>query len=79
MPRNSNTTEDLHSIFGTSDGQRLWAVGFASVIAESDDGGATWTARKSETTHLLRSIFGTSDGKRLWAVGSFGTILESDR
>ena len=79
MPRNSGTIEDLHSIVGTSDGQRLWAVGFLCVIAESDDGGATWTARKSETTNLLSSIFGTSDGKRLWAVGSYGTILESDR
>jgi photosystem II stability/assembly factor-like uncharacterized protein len=74
------------SIFGASDGGHVWAVGMGiqpqdplvSVIQESDDGGATWTARKSGTANILVSITGTSDGKHLWAVGFSGTIVESD-
>jgi len=67
---------DLLSIFGTSDGKRLWAVGEHGTILESGDG-EHWTPRNSGTTNRLYSIFGTSDGKRLWAVGGNGTILES--
>ena len=78
------TTGLLNSIFGTSDGQRLWIVGSNGTILGSADGGGTWTARNSGTTEWLRSIFGTSDGQRLWAVGGdlyckkLSTILESD-
>jgi photosystem II stability/assembly factor-like uncharacterized protein len=75
--RGSGTRNDLLSIFGTSDGRRLWAVGWIGKILESDDGGATWTPRKSGTANNLWSVFGTSDGKHLWAVGDRGTILES--
>ena len=74
----SGTAYNLYSIFGTSDGQRLWAVGSFGRIVESDDRGANWTARNSGTGEELDSIFGTSDGKHIWAVGWSGTILESD-
>ena len=74
--RNSGTHNWLFSIFGTSDGKRLWAVGDDGTILESDDGGEHWSARDSGTQCSLSSIFGTSDGKQLWAVGT--KILESD-
>jgi photosystem II stability/assembly factor-like uncharacterized protein len=74
--RTSGTTNDLNSVFGTSDGKGLWVVGRRGTILESRDG-APWTARTSPTTSYLQSVFGTSDGKRLWAVGYEGTILES--
>jgi len=78
--RNSGTSDDIHSIFGTSDGKRLWAVGDWVPILESDDGGENWNPRahhaSGETPNELYSIFGTSDGERLWAVGS--AILKSN-
>ena len=75
--RSSGTGQDLNSIFATSDGGHVWAVGGKGTILESDDRGATWTARNSGTANDLNSIFGTGDGRRLWAVGGKGTILES--
>ena len=75
--RNSGSTNSLSSIFGTSDGKRLWAVGSKGTILESDDGGEHWNARNGGRKNSLSSIFGTSDGKRLWAVGSSTDILES--
>jgi photosystem II stability/assembly factor-like uncharacterized protein len=76
--RNSGKTQILTSIFGTSDGQHLWAVGDDGTILESEDEGASWAAGKSGTKSDLFSVFGTSDGKRLWVVGKKGTILESE-
>ncbi len=86
--RAAPTTADLYSIFCASDGKHLWAVGGQGydptgetdigVIAESDDGGASWTARGSIAPGILHSIFGTSDGRRLWAVGEVGTMLASN-
>ncbi len=74
----SGTGYDLRSIFGTSDGKHLWAVGMSGIIVRSEDGGATWKTPKSSTTNGLNSISGASDGKRLWAVGDGGAIVESD-
>jgi photosystem II stability/assembly factor-like uncharacterized protein len=71
-----NVTPDLNSVFGTSDGKRLWAVGAKGTILESSDGDH-WNVRTSGTTSDLNAVFGTSDGKRLWVVGQEGTILES--
>jgi photosystem II stability/assembly factor-like uncharacterized protein len=74
-------TASLSSIFASSDGTLLWAVGWSGwsgTILVSPDGGATWEVRKDDITQALHSIFGTSDGKRLWAVGDYGTIIESD-
>ena len=70
--------QSLYSIFVTTGGQQLWAVGDNGTILESGDGGATWSPSNSGTGKNLYSIFGTSDGKRIWAVGSEGTILELD-
>ena len=76
---------ELYSIFAASDGKRLWTVGgtteiqSGNVIAESVDGGKTWSAlRSGSTVDQLYGIFGTSDGARLWTVGNQGTLLESD-
>jgi photosystem II stability/assembly factor-like uncharacterized protein len=76
---------ELYSIFATSDGKRVWTVGgtteiqSGNVIAESVDGGKTWSALTSgSTVDQLYGIFGTSDGGRLWTVGNRGTVLESD-
>jgi photosystem II stability/assembly factor-like uncharacterized protein len=83
MVRNGDTSQFLSSIFGTSDGKHLWAVGQHGTILASDDGGATWAERSSGTTNDLNSIFGTSDGQRLWiagggVLGGPGTILASN-
>ena len=80
IPRARDTRRnDLSSIFGTSDGKRLWAVGSEGTILESDDGrGEHWSPLNSGTHNWLHSIFGTSNGERLWTVGGGGTILESD-
>jgi hypothetical protein len=78
VKRNSGTTQLLDRLFGTSDGERLWAVGDHGTIVGSNDGGASWTARNSGSNEMLYSIFGTSDGKRLWVVGN-DTFLDSDR
>jgi photosystem II stability/assembly factor-like uncharacterized protein len=68
----------LYSIFGTSDGRRLWAVGELGTMLESDDGGASWVVRRSGAAlDALESIFGTSDGGQLWAVELHGKILKS--
>jgi len=76
--RSSSAPGILRSIFGTSDGRRLWAVGEVGTMLESDDGGATWVVRRSGASDdLLESIFGTSDGMHLWAVEKHGKILES--
>jgi len=75
--RNSGTTQQLFSIFGTSNGRHLWAAGMAGTILESDDGGKSWTTRRGGIDEWLYMIFGTSDGKRLWVVGDAGRVLES--
>jgi photosystem II stability/assembly factor-like uncharacterized protein len=68
----------LTSVFGTSDGRHLWAVGGATIL-QSDDGGASWQTRISRATGSLNSIFGTSDGTHLWVAGEGpGTILLSN-
>ena len=72
----SGTPNALSSIFGTSDGKRLWTVGADGTILESSDG-ANWKALVSGTHAALQSVFGTGDGKRMWAVGAQGTILEN--
>jgi photosystem II stability/assembly factor-like uncharacterized protein len=77
VARNSGTTQQLISIFGTSNGRHLWAAGMAGTILESDDGGKSWTTRRGGIDEWLYMIFGTSDGKRLWVVGDAGRVLES--
>jgi len=64
-------------VYGTSDGQHLWAVGFEGTILESVDGGEHWSPRASGTQSGLDSVYGSSDGQHLWAVGERGTILKS--
>ncbi len=73
----SGTTVRLTSIFGTSDGKKLWAVGDGGALIESDDGGVTWLPRASGVTSHLESIFGTSNGQTLLAVGVGGAIIKS--
>ena len=73
----SGTSVRLTSIFGTSDGKKLWAVGDGGALIESDDGGTTWLPRASGITSHLESIYGTSDGETLLAVGVGGVIIKS--
>jgi photosystem II stability/assembly factor-like uncharacterized protein len=39
----------LDSVYGTNDGQHLWAVGVGGTILESVDGGEHWSPRASGT------------------------------
>jgi hypothetical protein len=55
----------LNSIFGTSDGKRLWAVDEKGTILASGDGGEHWNRRDSGTQKHLRSIIGSMDGLAL--------------
>ena len=64
----------LNSIFGSSDGTQLWAVGEAGTILHYTAQAGRWEAQSSGTTNHLESIFGSSDGAQLWAVGYSGTI-----
>jgi photosystem II stability/assembly factor-like uncharacterized protein len=81
----------LNSIFGTSDGNHLWAVGNLGASLKSHDAGVTWKTGAIEalvnTSYAMYSIFGTSDGGHLWVVGGNdtgdssreqGIILQSD-
>jgi photosystem II stability/assembly factor-like uncharacterized protein len=68
---------NLLGVFGTANGEHLWAAGTGGMIVESNDSGATWKQRPSGVKVNLNAIFGTSDGKRLWVVGDNGTIIES--
>lgn len=71
------STTNLNSIFGANDGHRLWLVGDAGTIMESDDDGKTWDGRGSSASRNLNWVAGTSDGKHLYAVGDSGTIVRS--
>jgi photosystem II stability/assembly factor-like uncharacterized protein len=75
----AGTMMDLYSIFGTSDGTQLWAVGEYGAILRYTAQAGRWEAQtvSSGTTNILVlfSIFGTSDAAQLWAVGGGGTIL----
>jgi len=76
--RRDNAPGILYSIFGSSDGRRLWAAGQLGTILESEDGGATWVVRRSGDAHdTLQSIFGTGDGMHLWVPEPRAKILES--
>jgi photosystem II stability/assembly factor-like uncharacterized protein len=78
IARNSGTLNDLQSIFGTSDGKRLWAVGGDGTIVRSDDG-EHWIQGSSSARDYLCSVTGTGDGKRLLALNcNTGVILDSD-
>jgi photosystem II stability/assembly factor-like uncharacterized protein len=72
----SGKTLTLFSVFGTSDGRRVWVVGDLGTILESSDDGAHWGEQVSRAGALF-SGFATSDGKRAWAVGFRGTIVDS--
>jgi len=77
----SGTPARLTAIFGTSDGQKLWAVGDGGTITRSQDGGATWTVSTIQPKDHLESIYGTSDGQKLWVVGKGskeGVIIKSN-
>ena len=77
--QSSGTTNDLRSIFGTSDGAQLWAVGDKGTILHYTAQAGRWEEQSSGATDGLSSIFGTNDGAQLWAVGGSlfgsGTIL----
>ena len=74
----SRTTRKLESVFATSDGRHLWAVGLNGSVVASGDAGASWIEKSGGTTRDFVSIFGTGDGSRLWATEEAGWIVESD-
>jgi len=74
--RHSGTTESLNTIFGTTDGKRLWALTPSSIVA-SEDGGASWTERYGGRYKLV-DIRGTGVGGEVWAIAIGGAIIESE-
>jgi photosystem II stability/assembly factor-like uncharacterized protein len=74
--QSSGSLPNLYSIYGTSDGKRLWAATEVGIYQSVD--GNHWTHADVNATYPgLESIFGIRDGTHLWAVGSIGTILQS--
>jgi photosystem II stability/assembly factor-like uncharacterized protein len=80
----TNTTQDLRSIWFASDGRRgwvasagsdprMWTVGLG--LAITDDGGASW---RQQVSSSLVSVFFLADGMRGWAAGTGGTIFATD-
>jgi photosystem II stability/assembly factor-like uncharacterized protein len=65
------------SLFGRSDGSRLWAVGWHTILMSLD--GIRWNPQtKGHDARIFYSVFVTGNGNRVWAVGSAGTIETSD-
>jgi photosystem II stability/assembly factor-like uncharacterized protein len=54
-------TASLNSIFGTSDGSELWAVGSRGTVLHYTAQAGLWQAQDSGSAYTLSSIFGTSD------------------
>lgn len=69
------TTEDLKSVFVSSNGQGIWAVGGESLLY-SDDWGKHWNSRSLRANCSPRSITGSNDGRMLWVACS-ATVLFS--
>lgn len=55
----------------------LIAVGASGGIAQSSDGGKTWSQRYTGIGESLYKIY-TLDAKTYWAIGAAGTVLRSD-
>jgi photosystem II stability/assembly factor-like uncharacterized protein len=74
-----DSNENIHSLFATGDGERVWAVGNDRNIWESADGGVTWASKNSAKGEALLNIYGAS-GDAIWllATGTSGTMLRSD-
>jgi hypothetical protein len=72
--KNSPTTADLLSAWGSSDGGG-WAVGSGATVLRRSVGG--WSLRNVPATQTLRSVHGLADDD-VWAVGEFGTVLHFD-
>lgn len=70
----SNTTEDLYAIWGTSL-QDLWAVGSNGKIIHWN--GMGWFSSPSNTSNFLYAVWGSGPSD-IWAIGDAGTILHSD-
>lgn len=54
-----------------------WAVGFASGIASTSDGGVTWAFQNSGTTQVLNGVWASSSTDA-WVVGNAGILLRWD-
>jgi hypothetical protein len=70
----SNTTSDLHSIWGVTSTD-VFAIGNSGTIIHYD--GSKWASMSSNTTDDLHSIWGAT-GTDVFAVGSSGTIIHYD-
>ena len=69
----SGTTNNLYGVWGTSNGNHVFAVGASGTILYST-GSGSWTALASGTTNTLYGIWG-NDEEDVFAVGHNGTIL----
>jgi photosystem II stability/assembly factor-like uncharacterized protein/Mrp family chromosome partitioning ATPase len=66
---------ELFSVFGSSDGKSVWAVGAHGTTSQIVN---LYGSSNHFTTPVLHSGFATSTGSHAWAVGQNGTILESN-
>jgi photosystem II stability/assembly factor-like uncharacterized protein len=77
VKKNAGARANLFGIAACSDGQTVWAVGFAGLILKSTDGGESWAQKDSGTQQPLYGVLATSDGRTLWAMREGGPILTS--
>jgi hypothetical protein len=71
-PVTSNTTVELHSVWGTGPGD-AWAVGDTGTILHWD--GGAWNPSNSGTSNALLGVWGCGVNQ-LWTVGRGGTVLQ---
>lgn len=68
---------DLHGVAFLQDGRHGWAVGAASTVLSTDDGGQSWHEQHSGTDAWLSKVTFPGDGKQGWAVGTDGTTRKT--
>jgi photosystem II stability/assembly factor-like uncharacterized protein len=73
VAQTSGTTDDLTSVYFTSDNEG-WVAGYSGTILHTSNGGQTWNTQVSGTTNYLKDIYFASPTHG-WAVGRFGTIV----
>ncbi|WP_146646573.1 hypothetical protein [Labilithrix luteola] len=72
----SQSTQDLLSVWGTSDDD-VWTVGRRGTVRHYRADAPNWAIVNVPTTQDLHAVWGSSSDD-IWAVGDYGTILHFD-